>query len=62
MEALLDACQPDTPLEHLAYDLGTCPTETGWTMLPVKEKGGTAYYTRMYDISGDRPARAARAR
>lgn len=58
MSAILDECPPDTPLDHLAYDLGTCPIETGWTMLPVKEKGGAAYYTRMYDIRGDRPAKA----
>ncbi|MCJ2039854.1 hypothetical protein MKK55_13035 [Methylobacterium sp. J-059] len=58
MEAILDACPPDTPTDHLAYGLGTCPVETGWTMQPIKEKGGTAYYTRMYDIAGDRPAKA----
>jgi putative chitinase len=58
IEAILDACPVDTPLEHLAYDLGTCPIETGWTMLPIKEKGGAAYLARMYDIRGDRPAKA----
>jgi putative chitinase len=58
MEAILDACPLDTPLEHLAYDLGTCPIETAWTMLPIKEKGGTAYLAKMYDIRGDRPAKA----
>lgn len=58
MEALLDAAPPDMPAEHLGYCLGTCPIETAWTMLPIKEKGGTAYLTRMYDIKGDRPAKA----
>lgn len=58
MEAILDACPVDTPLEHLAYDLGTCPIETGWTMQPIKEKGGAAYFAKMYDIRGDRPAKA----
>ncbi len=58
MEAILDAAPPDIPLEHLAYCLGTCPIETAWTMLPIREKGGTAYLTRMYDISGARPAKA----
>jgi putative chitinase len=58
MEAILDACPPDTPTDHLAYAFGTCPIETGWTMQPVKEKGGAAYYTRMYDIAGPRPAKA----
>jgi putative chitinase len=58
MEALLDASPPDMPLEHLAYCLGTCPIETAWTRLPIKEKGGSAYLARMYDINGDRPAKA----
>lgn len=58
MEAILDACPPDTPLEHLGYCLGTCPIETGWTMLPIKERGGTAYLAKMYDIRGGRPAKA----
>lgn len=58
MEAILDACPPDTPLDHLGYCLGTCPIETAWTMLPIKERGGTAYLAKMYDIRGDRPAKA----
>ncbi len=58
MEAILDACPVDTPLEHLAYDLGTCPIETGWTMQPIKEKGGAAYFAKMYDIRGSRPEKA----
>lgn len=58
MEAILDACPTDTQLDHLAYCLGTCPIETAWTMLPIKEKGGTAYFARMYDIRGERPAKA----
>lgn len=56
MEALLDASPPDMPLDWLAYCLGTAPVETAWTMLPIKEKGGAAYFTRMYDINGSRPA------
>ncbi len=58
MEAILTACPPDMPLDHLAYCLGTCPIETAWTMLPIREKGGAAYLTRMYDITGERPAKA----
>ena len=58
MEAILDGCPVDTLLEHLAYDLGTCPIETGWTMQPIKEKGGAAYFAKMYDIRGDSPAKA----
>ena len=27
-------------------------------MQPIKEIGGTAYFTRMYDINGQRPAKA----
>ncbi|GJE54606.1 hypothetical protein [Methylobacterium thuringiense] len=58
MEAILDACPPDYPTDFLAAVLGTCPIETAWTMLPIKEMGGTAYLTRMYDITGARPAKA----
>lgn len=58
MEALLSACPPDMPTDHLAYCLGTCPIETAWTMLPIREKGGIDYLTRMYDIRGGRPSKA----
>jgi putative chitinase len=27
-------------------------------MLPIKEMGGNSYFTKMYDIAGDRPAKA----
>jgi hypothetical protein len=37
-----------------AYALGTAYLETGSTMQPIKEIGGTAYFTRMYDITGER--------
>lgn len=42
----------------IAYALATAYHETAHTMLPVKERGGTAYYTRLYDIRGQRPALA----
>ena len=58
LDALLDACPPDTPTDHLAYCLGTCPVETAWTMLPIRERGGADYLTRMYDIRGGRPSKA----
>lgn len=58
MEAMLDACPPDLGLDALAYCLATALHETARTMQPVKEYGGTAYYTRMYDITGDRPQKA----
>jgi len=58
MDALLDAAPADMPLEHLAYCLATAYHETARTMQPIKEFGGAAYYKRMYDIQGDRPAKA----
>lgn len=42
----------------LAYALATAYHETAHTMLPVKEYGGNAYFKRMYDITGQRPALA----
>jgi putative chitinase len=46
------------PISYVAYALATAYHETAHTMLPVKENGGTAYYTRMYDIKGNRQAKA----
>lgn len=43
---------------HLAYMLATCWHETATTMQPIREIGGIAYFTRMYDIKGARPAKA----
>ncbi|HEX8662400.1 MAG TPA: hypothetical protein VF744_00050 [Beijerinckiaceae bacterium] len=45
----------------LAYALGTAHHETGRTMQPIKEWGGNAYFTRMYDPppAGQRPQVAA---
>lgn len=37
MIAILAAAPPDMPLDFLAACLGTCPIETGWSMLPVTE-------------------------
>jgi putative chitinase len=51
---LLDACE-GAPLSHAAYMLATAWHETAKTMQPIKELGGSAYYTRMYDVGGDRP-------
>lgn len=58
MESLLDACPPLMASDALAYCLATVFHETSKTMLPVKEYGGEAYYRRMYDPQGDRPAKA----
>lgn len=41
-----------------AYALATAWHETARTMLPIKEMGGAAYFHRMYDIQGARPAKA----
>lgn len=43
---------------HLAYMLATAWHETARTMKPIKEYGGEKYFTRMYDIRGERPAKA----
>ncbi|PZP67905.1 MAG: hypothetical protein DI604_20180 [Delftia acidovorans] len=40
---------------HLAYALATTFRETGATMQPIKENGGKAYFTRLYDVKGSRP-------
>ncbi|MBP53115.1 MAG: hypothetical protein CMG88_00940 [Marinobacter sp.] len=42
-------------LSWVAYALATTYHETAHTMQPIKEIGGTAYFTRMYDIRGNRP-------
>ena len=41
-----------------AYGLATAYHETAHTMAPVSEFGGDAYFTRMYDITGNRAALA----
>ena len=43
------------PLAHQAYMLATAWHETARTMLPIKERGGDDYFTRMYDVAGERP-------
>ncbi len=42
----------------LAYVLATVHHETDRTFKPIKEYGGPTYYTKMYDITGDRPTLA----
>jgi putative chitinase len=49
---------PMLPDDHLAYCLATVYRETGARMQPIVEIGGPAYFTRMYDIRGARPAKA----
>ena len=58
MNAILDACPPDLSTDRLAYCLATPVVETARTMQPIKEYGGAAYFRRMYDIQGERPAKA----
>lgn len=44
----------------LAYALATAHHEVDLTMKPIREYGGERYFTRMYDITGDRPHVARR--
>ena len=48
------------PVSWIAYGLATTWHETARTMQPIKEHGGEAYFTRMYDPMGARPHVAAR--
>jgi putative chitinase len=58
-DAIVRACiRAKWPISYTAYALATAYHETAHTMQPIKEIGGTAYYTRMYDIKGNRPAKA----
>ncbi len=43
------------PLSHAAYMLATAWHETAKTMQPVRERGGKDYFTRLYDVAGERP-------
>ncbi len=42
------------PVSYLAYGLATTYLETAGTMEPINERGGNAYFTRLYDITGSR--------
>jgi putative chitinase len=58
-DAILKACtRANWPVSFTAYAMATAYLETAHTMKPIKELGGTAYFTRMYDINGARPAKA----
>jgi len=58
-DKIIRACaEARWPVSYVAYALATAYHETAHTMQPVKEYGGTAYYTRMYDIRGNRPKKA----
>lgn len=61
MNILLDTQEryfPNMASDQLAYVLGTVYHETGATMQPIKEIGGSSYFKNMYDIHGSRPAKA----
>lgn len=63
MEFLLDAWETAYSSgddRWLAYALATTFHETAFTMRPIRERGGNAYFFRMYDKDGDRPAVAKR--
>jgi hypothetical protein len=58
-EAVLAACAARKhPVAYVAYELATDYHETAHTMQPVDELGGAAYFLRLYDINGQRPALA----
>lgn len=60
MEAVLDeAGKAVIDPRWLAYMLATAFHETGQTMQPIHERGGTEYFFRMYDPKGQRPKVAA---
>ena len=49
-------------IRWLAYALATAYHETGFTMQPVSEQGGTVYLTYMYDPQSSSPKRATLAK
>ncbi len=55
--AILHAME-DCGLAYTAYALATAYHETASTMLPIREYGGSTYFTRMYDVGGARPQKA----
>lgn len=58
-DTIITACvKAQWPVSYVAYALATAYHETAHTMLPIHELGGAAYLTRMYDIKGNRPAKA----
>lgn len=56
-EVILAACH-GLHLSFTAYILATAWHETAHTLQPVRERGGSAYLHRMYDIHGARPDKA----
>lgn len=57
-EILKDCARANWPIAYVAYALATAYHETSATMQPIKEYGGNAYYTKLYDVMGRDPERA----
>jgi putative chitinase len=58
-KAILTAMhEAEWPISWAACGLSTSYLETAGTMQPIKEYGGPSYFRRMYDIEGERPAKA----
>lgn len=58
-DAIISACVLQAyPISFTAYALATSYLETAHTMQPIKELGGPAYFTRLYDPLGQRPVLA----
>lgn len=58
-KAILSAME-GLPIAWAAYALATAWHETAHSLQPIKEYGGNAYFTRMYDVRGRRPNTARR--
>jgi hypothetical protein len=59
MSSILDTWEAEhatDPNSWLAYMLATAFHETAFTMLPIGEYGGNAYFFKMYDKAGSRPS------
>jgi putative chitinase len=57
LNTLTEVCADATfSSSYAAYALATTYHETARTMQPIRERGGDAYFTRMYDPSGARPS------
>jgi putative chitinase len=57
--AILKAME-GAPISWAAYALATAFHETASTMQPIREYGGSIYFTRLYDVSGSRPQLAVK--
>jgi hypothetical protein len=63
LSAVLDGLErwlPAGGAGQAAYVLATAHHETGGALAPIEERGDTAYFKRLYDIEGERPAVARR--